>query len=241
MSDEFYRDEHPQDPSGGGGGGPGGGGGGSVGGGSWGGGSGGGGGGGGMGAPNWGGGGSGGGDGDDDDRKGEWIEGEHISAPYLKISQGQHLWTDDNCYLFLGCCQCYIAPQVLVYIRGDSELKHTDCALLRLVDTEREIELFFPSYEEELIDNSGRPVIYMYFPWTMPGRFKLQAKWQRGHYPHAEIHAMRFIAFGIDLGWRTVPLAGWVDIASIAINDEYVITVNGLKAEINGNASFVET
>lgn len=240
MSDEFYREEHPQDPSGGGsdGGGSGGG---SVGGGGWGGSGGGGGGagGGGMAPPSWGGGGSGGG-GSDDDQKGEWIEGEHISAPYLKISQGQHLWTDDDCYLFLGCCQCYIAPQVLVYIRGDSELKHTDCALLRLIDSEREIDLFLPSYEEKLIDNSGRPVIYMYFPWTMPGRFKIQAKWQRGHYPHAEIHDMRFVVFGIDLGWRNIPLASWVDIASIVIADDFEIIVNGIKGAINGNKAFVE-
>ena len=74
----------------------------------------------------------------------------------------------------------------------------------------------------------------------MPGEFELKLKWQSGHYPHASIGNMRVALFGVDLGEpRLSRIGSWRNVATISIDEDYKITINGLYGTINGNAQYL--
>ncbi len=239
MADEFYRDERPKDPTGGGD--PGGPSGGGAGGGGW------GGGGGGGSTGGWGwtwgwGGGGGGGPGPEEPEEpepGDQEEPLKISIPLLKISRYGLLLTDFSKRLLTGSLDCSIVPAMVAYISGDEKREHTDCVLIRITDFMRKFSLEYPVKSEP--EHASRPDIVGRFSWSRKGTFRVQAKWQAGHYSHAAVHNVKFIIYGVSTGYLTLPLTSWSDIAVITITDDYQVFVNKIKGRFNGNSPYVET
>ena len=232
--EEFYRDEHPQEEEPGSGGGSGddshdwGE--------SW--GSGGGGGGGGSSGGNWGyGWGSGAGSpaGDDDEMKAEW-GGEEIlfNVPVLKTSKSGYLLSDHAGILFSGDLQCLLDPPLVIRIAdGDEAEKHLDCVLAKLSDPFRTFTLEVPREEDRREQDKGANILYGSFSWARPGKFNLLMRWQGGHYDYAILHDMKIEVYGISLGWVTVPLSAWREIATVEITEKYLVYVNHLKGRLS--------
>lgn len=232
MSDEYYKDERPDDGSGGGGGGegPGGGGGGGSGG-SWGGGGNSGGGGGGGTKPEWG--------GDDPDKpddepdEPEW--GHNVvglNLPYLKTSKSGYLLSDKNGFLLTGSFQCTLPPPLIVEVGdGEEARKHLDCVLCGLTDSRRSFRI-----DKNISVNA----LYGYFSWARPGKFGIMMKWQSGHYDYAKLNKVRIAVYGVDLGWTIIPLTAWKSVVQIEITTDYKVYVNNIRGRLDGNSIFMD-
>lgn len=173
-----------------------------------------------------------GGGGDDDET--DWgVNPDHkISLPYLKISASGFLLADADKRMLTGSLQCYLPPPVLIFLGSCVDKKHIDCALCKLSDPERPFSLK---------RDSGKMLVSGTFSWAHSGTFELLAKWQAGHYNHAEISQMRFVVFGIDLGWLTLPLTQWISVARIEIRTDFTVYVNDIKGSLKGNTEYLET
>ena len=233
MSEEYYRDEWPADvdpgsvggSSGGGGGGAGGSGGsGGGGGGSW-------GGGGGSGTSgNWG---TTPQPSDDGEEviDGEW--GGSGNVAYLKKNTSGYLLKHDN-YLLTGTLHCRIAPQLIIWIGTDSRYDHRDCVLTSLSPIRR----YKRDDLKDWIEQPQKSILAYRIDW-MPGEFEVRLKWQSGHYPHASIGNMSVALFGVDLGEQVIPIGSWRNVATISIDEDFKITINGMVGYINGNAQYL--
>lgn len=211
MADEFYRDEHPENHAeeltpqwGGDGSGDGGGGGGG-----WG--------------AGWGGGGGGGGGAGGSDEsteiKPEWYYG--ANSPWLRLSQDGHLLRSGP-WLLNGTYPCPVVP-LLLYIDEDTNHGHAEC--VRCGSAERQLTMCYLK---------GKIAAYGFFDWHTSGVFTIRAKWQSGHWNHAEINSVRFLIFGISIR-KTLAMGEDIDIATIEIRDDATVWVNSIKADIAGN------
>ena len=233
MSDEYYKDERPDDGSGGGGGGEGPGGDGGGGGLSWGGGgnSGGGGGGGGT-KPEW-----GGGDPDKPDDEPDEPEWGHnvvgLNLPYLKTSKSGYLLTDKNGILLTGSRRCTLSPPLIVRIAdGDEAAKHLPCVLAKISDPVRAFTFKVPGNGRR-DEDKGRNVVYGHFSWARPGSFEILMRWQGGHYDYSILNRMHLEVYGVSFGWITVPLSAWRKIAEIEITPDYKVYINHIRGRLS--------
>lgn len=201
------------------------------------------------GSPNWGGGsgsgggeGSGGGGGGDSGGSSgsgnddvidtpvtpEWEGGGSDTSPMLRASREGMLLTDPDGFLLAGEFLCGAPPAVIVSIPSDTQNKHLQCVLLKFSDESRRAETV----------RSGRQ-LQVYCFWHAPGSFDVLAKWQAGHWNHAEIGAAEFAIYGVTVA-KTLPLTQYVKIASVTIEEDGTIYVNGLKGAIGGNQNRLE-
>lgn len=163
----------------------------------------------------------------------QW-SGSDKSAPYLKISPEGHLLTPGTPYLLKGLGQCNYIPAMLVYLETSDRHKHARCVLCKLSDPGRGFVIRrAPENAASAFSVSG------YISTADPGTFELQIRWQGGHYDYSKMSRMRFILFGVDMGWRTVPLSGWINFATITITDQHKIYVNGVLGSTPGNTPYL--
>lgn len=165
---------------------------------------------------------------------GDW--GGAGNVPYLKKSKSGYLLKHDN-YLLTGTLHCHIAPSLLFWFAGDAGWKHDHRAcILSQISPSRDYQ------RDDLTDWVAKPIprtILAYRIDWFTGEFTIQAKWQAGHYPHDSINSLRVAVFGVDLGELVFPLQSWRDIATVIIDEDYAITVNGINGSINGNAQYL--
>lgn len=166
----------------------------------------------------------------DDDDDGEW--GGQGNIEYLKLSESDYLLKQDN-HLLTGTLHCKIAPQLIIWIGTDNRYDHRDCVLISLSPVRR----YMRDALTDWIDKPPKSIIAYRIDW-MPGEFGLKLKWQSGHYPHASIGNMRVALFGVDLGEQVIPISSWRNVATINIDEDYKITINGIIGKINGNAIY---
>ena len=209
--EEFYRDEHPQEEepgSGGSGGTSGDGGGWDF---SW--GSGGGGGSGGTSGGSWSWNWGWGGETEippQEEPEAEWGKEEVLpDAPVLKTSKSGYLLSDHAGILFSGSLQCLLDPPLVIRIAdGDEAAKHLDCVLAKLSDPFRTFTLEVPREED-------------------------RREQDKGANDYTILHDMKIEVYGISLGWVTVPLSAWREIASVEITEKYLVYVNHLKGRLS--------
>lgn len=127
----------------------------------------------------------------------------------------------------------------MIWIGGDNDHKHDDCVLCKLDDPERTCSVTYGPDVSDAERDAGLAAV-VYWSWAKPGTFKFLAKWQAGHYNHAEIGNMKFEIYGVGLGSRTMPLESWVTVATITITKEFEVWVNGVKGTVNGSAPHME-
>lgn len=161
------------------------------------------------------------------DVNGEW--GGSGNVAYLKKNTSGYLLKHDN-YLLTGTLHCRIAPQLIIWIGTDSRYDHRDCILTQLSPVRR----YKRDDLKEWIEQPPKSILAYRIDW-MPGEFEVRLKWQAGHYPHASIGTMRVALFGVDLGEQVIPIGSWRNVATINIDEEYKITINGIIGKINGN------
>lgn len=191
-------------------------------------------------------------DGNDSETPPRWVYRdlavkEDITA--LRISAGGRLMQDDPRGL-IHCGQlCVSIPPLIVYIRGQEEAQpenHDRCALVRLKYDSCGRYLYADAPVDagwaRKKDSTGETPAYIgCFPLCEPEeRLQVQARWQGGHWKHAQIREMRFFLFGIDLGWMTIPLGNWKTVATITVDNTFHINVNGFPARIGGNREILE-
>lgn len=135
-------------------------------------------------------------------------------------------------YILTGSLSCKVVPMIF-FIDGDGEHKHSNCVLCVSSDESRPLKMFYFAWEL-----AG----YGYFNWDRSGEFVIRAKWQSGHYSHAEINRVRFVVFGVSTGWMTLPVTSgnWVDAVRVKIADDGIVTVNSILGKINGNQKIIE-
>ncbi len=158
----------------------------------------------------------------------EWEGGGSDTSPMLRASREGLLLTDPAGFLLAGEFLCGAPPAVIVSIPSDTQNKHLQCALLKFSDESRRAETV----------RSGRQ-LQVYCFWHAPGSFDVLAKWQAGHWNHAEIGAAEFAIYGVTVA-KTLPLTQYVKIASVKIEEDGTVYVNGLKGAIGGNQNRLE-
>lgn len=187
--------------------------------------------------PYWGGGSIGGSDpfwiygseNDNDDNFGLSFE---TDGPVLRLSPNGILLMCGP-YLLKGSLSCPVVPMIVYIDDGDeTQNDHWDCVLMKFSDEARELTV--------KRSNSKQIASYCFFDWNTTGKFKLKAKWQAGHYNHAEISRVRFVIFGVSTDWKTLPLTAWVDVAEIDIRADGGVYVSGFRGSADGNTQFLE-
>lgn len=165
----------------------------------------------------------------------EWGKEEVLpDAPVLKTSKSGYLLSDHAGILFSGNLQCHFDPPLVIRIAdGDEAAKHLDCVLAKLSDPFRTFTLEVPREEDRREQDKGANVLYGSFSWARPGKFKLLMRWQGGHYDYSILHDMKIEVYGISIGWVTVPLSAWREIASVEITEKYLVYVNHLKGRLS--------
>ena len=158
-----------------------------------------------------------------------WGGDGKLNLPFLKRSLRGSLILDSNGRLLSGSLSCRIAPPVAVFLEGADHRRHLDCVLLKLSDPQRTLTVGI---------TSGR--ITGRFAPVPSGVLSLSAKWQAGHHDHAILNSARILIYGVDLGWLTLPVAQWREVARIAIDDDLRITVNDIRGNYNGNLPYME-
>lgn len=79
-----------------------------------------------------------------------------------------------------------------------------------------------------------------WFNWLRPGFIKIMAKWQAGHWDHAQIHSVRFAVFGVDTGWIVLSLRHYIPVITIQLKEAGEIYVNAIRGNIYGNQKYLE-
>lgn len=171
-----------------------------------------------------------------EEEKPEWAEDEKtelFNRPFLKTCPDGSLLTDGVFpELLTGSLICVWPPQLLIWLSGEVANSHARCLIVRC---SRKIELKQTNPEEE-----GTPHFRGFFDWIAPGEFELSAKWQAGHFDHAKINSARFAAFGVDLGYRVLPLQNFVRVMTVTVTENYEIYVNDIRGTLDGNKKFLE-
>lgn len=179
----------------------------------------------------WGGGGDGGGGGGG--LSGGWGDvPDNTSYRYLKTSESGYLCCAGG-RILTGTLTCLRIPALIVHFETDGDNDHSKCALFILTDSRK------TSFKAVETKRETMTKIYGYWNFK-PGKFMLRARWQGGHYDYGAIWSMRIIVYGVDLGWRRIPLTRYADIASVEITSESRIYVNHLAAHVDGNAPYME-
>lgn len=178
----------------------------------------------------WGGGDGGGVDGG---MNGGWNGALKPSYRYLKTSESGYLCCAGG-RILTGTLTCLRIPALIVQFETDGgDHDHSKCALFTLTDS-RPVSLKKIETEREMLTR-----IFGYWNFK-PGKFLLRARWQGGHYDYGAIWSMRIIVYGVDLGWRRIPLTHYADIASVEITTTGKVYVNHLAARVDGNAPYME-
>ncbi|MEI3038452.1 MAG: hypothetical protein V8T90_05205 [Victivallales bacterium] len=168
----------------------------------------------------------------------EWGSEEEY-LPFLKRSPDGWLLTDGvSPELLTGSQICQWPPHLIAWISGDGKREHTRCLLVRTsdgrrLDLDRSPQLA-ATQRERGITCIGN------LDWIHPGKFEIQAKWQAGHYDHAKINSARFAAFGVDAGFRVLPLKTWVTVLAVKVTEDYEIYVDNIRGTLGGNNQFWE-
>lgn len=162
----------------------------------------------------------------------EWdTEPAGANLPLLKTCPDGSLLTDGvSPELLTGSLICDWPPQLLIWLYGKDAKKHARCLIVRCSRT-----LTLSSGKAK----NGGAALAGNFDWIQPGTFELSAKWQAGHYDYAEINTARFAAFGVDLGYRVLPLGDYVKVMTVHITDNYEIYVNDIRGALDGNNIFL--
>ncbi len=179
----------------------------------------------------WGGGGGGGGGG------GDWggiLFPATQVPPALNRTAGGSLLLDGEGNLVSCAQKCAVIPALIFYLAGKDCAGHGRCVLCKLSDEAR------PLRSETYPAAAGRPLGSWIWPLGAPGSYEVYAKWQAGHYDHAEIHDAKFVIYGVSTGWLTLPLNSYRRVAEITVDELYRLTVNGQPASLRGNKSFLE-
>ena len=182
---------------------------------------------GGGGGSGWGGGGDGGGGGsgwggsggDKPPTPPQWSE---VSFPLLKINTDGLLLTDwESSHLLIGSISCTVEPHVIIQLNGRNGNSHCNCVLWRYSG-------------DNQLQFSGD---YAYLSHLRPGEYSFEAKFQSGHWDYSEISGARFIVFGVDLGFLSLPLreGQYRKIFTVQITEGLVIYVNNIRGSIHGN------
>lgn len=164
----------------------------------------------------------------------EWAEEtELFNRPFLKTCPDGSLLTDGvSPELLTGSLICVWPPQLLIWLSGEEANSHARCLIVRC---SRTLELNSGNNTE-----NGGPAFSGFFDWINPGKFELSAKWQAGHYDYSKINSARFAAFGVDLGYRVLPLQNFVRVMTVTVTENYEIYVNDIRGTLDGNKKFLE-
>ena len=171
----------------------------------------------------WGGGGGGGGGGD-----GENVKWSILDFPYLKTCATGSLLCDwKSGHLLIGTYLCDTVPHVLIAPNGEKGKEHFRCLLWRMEGDEN-------SFSASYLDSKSK-FAHGFFKSLRPGNYTFLAKWQSGHYEHAQVPGAEFKVFGVDLGDVVLPLKHWREVFTLKITADYSIYVNFIRGAIRGN------
>ena len=179
-----------------------------------------------------------------------WWRNGSGGAPFLRMSERGALRME-NGRLLAGKQSCSF-PALLGYFEDypdrDKEaedykaslLDHRDCVLCSLSDSERQFsfhpKLNVPDPEEPLYKNLR---FACDIAWN-PGMFSIRVRWQSGHGEYSALNRMRFVVYGVDLGWMQIPVSDWLPVAIVRITNGYQVYVNNLKGRLSGNLKYLE-
>ncbi len=73
----------------------------------------------------------------------------------------------------------------------------------------------------------------------IPGKYKIQLKWQAGHWKYEEIRELRLNLWGVEANWTAYPktVDSWKTAFEVEITDVYEVFVNGQRADIDANGN----
>lgn len=172
----------------------------------------------------------------------------------LRSSAHGLLLADADGMLF-GCNQlCGEVPALLVVIETEEEYEdlrssHASCIQINLEYSKRNPLVLEPEktlkYElwpvdrpmpESLLPDKSEKIHYSgYFPLPEPGEvLTIKAAWQKGHFDINQLSLMKFRIFNINCGTLSIGTKHWRTIATVTVDEQYHITVNGLSGELPG-------
>lgn len=181
---------------------------------------------------------------------GWWYRDDRGGAPFLRVSE-QGLLRTHGGKLLIGSISCAV-PALLGYFceypERDPEdedfqasrLDHRACVLCELDDPDRAFRLHrsldIPDADDPLYEN----LRFACDASFRPGEFRFRVRWQSGHADYDTLNRMRFIVYGVDLGWQQIPVSDWCDAAVVRINERCEPYVNNIRGSIAGNLKFLK-
>lgn len=180
----------------------------------------------------------------------EWVYKDlSAKADYdaLRSSAGGRLMQDDPRGLICCAQLCPYIPPILVYIRGDegeNTAAHSRCVLIQLAYRDNcgryvyeNVPLDAIGFAGEWEKKEGATVAWFggFLLCEPEESVDVFARWQGGHFDHKTIREMRIFLFGVDLGWRVMPLNGWKRVATVTVDETFHIRSNGFWAKLAGN------
>lgn len=191
-------------------------------------------------------------DGPGDDPEDEKEPDPEIYAPFLKSFAFNVLAVDKTGHLLEGNHDCKPYPSIVLWARG--KFKHEDdtvtardharCILTRIVEDEDSSghavawskPIGHPVHEE---DEESTPIVVGNVKCWIPGKYKIQFKWQAGHWKYEEIRELRLNLWGVEANWTAYPktVDSWKTAFEVEITDVYEVFVNGQRADIDANGN----
>lgn len=147
------------------------------------------------------------------------------NLPFLKIGDSGELLSDHiSKYLLIGSASCAVSPHLIMLLNGNSGASHRQCVLWRCSNN-----------RVQFSNNTNA-----WFEHLRPGEYLFEAKFQAGHWNHAETSGARFIVFGVDIGFLVLPLrvGQYREIFTLKITENFTIYVNSICGTVHGNEKF---